>query len=94
MLVMFPALHVQDFGYSLSHPDCVTFRQLGNKKDGFPRIHINGSITVRLSYSKCPVEERLLKKNHTIRERQRKRERVKVKLLGFIAKPAVTQADY
>lgn len=90
MLVMFPALHVQDFGYSLSHPDCVTFRQLGNKKDGFPRIHINGSITVRLSYSKCPVEERLLKKNHTIRER----ERFKVKLLGFIAKPAVRQADY
>lgn len=67
----------EDFGYSLSHPDCVTFRQFGNKKDGFPRVHIDGSITVRLSYSKCPVEERLLGKKiiQTIRERERAIER-------------------
>lgn len=50
----------EDLCYSLSHPNCVAFRQFGNKKDGFPRVHINGSITVRLNYSKCPVEERLL----------------------------------
>lgn len=50
----------EDYCDSLSHPSGVAFRQFGNKKDGFPRVHINGSEAVGLGYSKSPVEEGLL----------------------------------
>ncbi|KAF3832307.1 hypothetical protein F7725_025972, partial [Dissostichus mawsoni] len=40
---------------STSSSISVALRQFGNKKDGFPRVHINGSKTVRLGYSKSPT---------------------------------------
>lgn len=49
----------EDLLYSLSHPSSVAFSQLGNKKNGFPRVHINGGVTVWFNHSKGPLEERL-----------------------------------
>lgn len=50
----------EDSLYSLSHLSSVAFRPFGNKRNGFPRVHINGTGTVWFNRSKRPVEERLL----------------------------------